>query len=121
MGHLYYTEKVAEMLDDYFIIFQYRDPRDVIVSGKSFAEKLNIRDDWEFVIRKYSESMVKMEPWFEHCNLAISYEELIKKSYPKTHTFHRGGSGNWKEEFPVEWWDLYYELCDPVRYWERPS
>ena len=118
MGHLHYTERAAEALKDHFIIFQYRDPRDTIVSRHYWMNEIDRPYTWEESLRRTAVNMLAMEPWFEHCNLAISYEHLVKKSYPKTHTFRKGVIGRWKTEFPDDLWDLYDEICEPVKYWE---
>lgn len=117
-GHLHYTKKFAGWLKDHFIIFQYRDPRDVIVSTYHWLNKIHEDKTWEDAVLRASNNMVEMEPWYEHCNLALRYEHLIEKEYPPTHTFRKGIVGSWKEEFPDDLWDLYYELCEPVLYWE---
>lgn len=117
-GHLRYTEEVHELLSDYLIIFQYRDPRDTIVSWYRWHQKLGKNRTWRDQIHMASRHMDLMEPWFEHCDLAVRYEHLIEKEYPETHTFRRGIVGSYKDEFPPEHWDYYNERCAKVKYWE---
>jgi len=117
-GHLQYTEQFHEMLKDHMIIFQYRDPRDTIVSWYEWHKKLGKNRTWRDQIHLASAQMLAMEPWWEHCDLAVRYEHLVEKEYPETHTFRRGIVGSYKDEFPPEHWDYYNERCAKVKYWE---
>ena len=67
-------------------------------------------------MRKTIKHMIGMEPWHEHCNLAVRYEHLIEKKYPPTHTYREHVP--WQDEFPPDMLDLYYELSEQIRYWE---
>ena len=121
-GHLRYTEEYHELLKDHFIIFQYRDPRDQIVSLYHWFNKLNKGMSWKDIIHYSSRQMEVMEPWYEHCDLAIRYEYLIEKDYPPTHTFREGGGvGSYRQDFPPDLWNYYHHRCRKVRYWEFDS
>jgi len=119
-GHLKYTDAFLALLRhyNYLIIFQYRDPRDTIVSWYEWHKKLGKNRTWRDQIHLASAQMIEMEPWWEACDLAVRYEHLIEKKYPETHTFRRGIVGSYKDEFPSEHWDYYNERCAKVKYWE---
>jgi len=117
LGHLRYSDEALELLKDYFIIFQFRDPRAVITSGYAYHLKLYGEVDFEVKMKRTVEHMISMEPWYEHCSLAVRYEHLIEKEYPPTHTY-REGDHTWRDEFPSDMLDLYYEISGPIRYWE---
>jgi hypothetical protein len=117
MGHLSYSDEARDLLRDHFIIFQFRDPRAVIVSRYAFSLRLYGPTDFEKFMRRTIKHMIAMEPWYEHCGLAVRYEHLIEKKYPPTHTY-REKNGTWMDEFPSDMLDLYYELSDQIRYWE---
>jgi len=117
-GHLRYTEEYHELLKDHFIIFQYRDPRDTLVSWYHWFEKLKKDMSWKDIIHYGSRQMEIMEPWYEHCSLALRFEHLIEREYPPTHTFRKGKIGVYREEFPSELWGYYNRRCRSVKYWE---
>lgn len=117
MGHLSYSDEARVLLRDHFIIFQFRDPRAVITSRYAFSLKHQGPTDFEKLMRKTIKHMIAMEPWYDICGLAVRYEHLIEKEYPPTHTY-RKKDGTWRDEFPGDMLALYYEISDPIRYWE---
>jgi hypothetical protein len=83
-----------------------------------------------------------MEPWLHCADTVLRYEEFILQS-PKqmatlagvlgeefvsririgvpSDTFRAGRIGDWKTDFPEEYWELYEEVCEPIRSWEWMS
>ncbi|GAG94087.1 unnamed protein product, partial [marine sediment metagenome] len=97
------------------------------------------KDSWEEIIHWAGKWVVGMEPWMRHADTVIRYENLILQT-PETMatltdllgeefvsririggpspSFRAGRIGDWKTDFPKEYWNLYGEICEPIRYWE---
>lgn len=118
------------------IIFQYRDPRDILVSAYHRWEKTT---SWAQIINLVEDWILPMEPWFHRADTVIRYEHLILQSPEQmatltellgkefvdriqiggpSPTFREGRIGDWKTEFPDMWRGVYEKLFASVRYWE---
>jgi hypothetical protein len=146
-SHANYSELAEKTLraGNRKIIFQYRDPRDIIVSRshKLVPDRKAWRraNEWEEIIRWAGKWVVRMEPWMRHADIVLRYEDFILRS-PKqmatltdllgeefvsririggpSPTFRAGRIGDWKTDFPKEYRELYEKICEPIRYWEWP-
>ncbi len=144
-SHANYSELAEKTLraGNRKIIFQYRDPRDIIVARhyKRVPDRKMWRkaNEWEEVIHWAGKWVVPMEPWMRHADIILRYEDLILRS-PKqmatltdllgeelvsririggpSPTFRAGRIGDWKTDFPKEYRKLYEKICEPIRYWE---
>ena len=146
-SHANYSELAEKTLrtGNRKIIFQYRDPRDIIVARSHKLvpdrKKWNRTNQWEELIRWAGKWVVGTEPWMRHADVILRYEHFILQlpgqmatltdllgeefvsririggSSP---TFRAGRIGDWTTDFPKAYWELYEEICAPIRSWEWP-
>ena len=125
------------------IIFQYRDPRDIIVArrykltpDKALWRKSN---EWETIIDWMVKWVVRKEPWMRHADTILRYEHFVLQLPTQTAmltdllgegsvsririggpspTFRAGRIGDWKTDLPKKYLELYKKTCEPIRSWE---
>lgn len=136
-AHLLWNKEGEELLRKWrmHILFQYRDPRDILVSRHHKFTEI----PWERTIDWMVDWVLPMEPWMRHADTVIRYEDFVLQSSEQmaqltelfgrqfvdririgepSPTFRAGRIGDWKTDFPQQYLGLYEVLCAPIRYWE---
>jgi len=117
-GHLSYAHKYRLMLDGYLIVFNYRDPRDTIVSHYYWENKTGKDISWDTALYQSLEFMKRMSGWERFAHIYTRYELFANNGQPHSYTFRRGIIGSWRDELPPDIAARYDALKGDLQRWE---